>query len=144
MEYGTCRCGKRYHFMDNALYRDKEVEFMNIEKLYCNLHGDYAEAKARLMSDGLIEKFVLKFLADPSMQQLRDAIASGDLATAFRAVHTLKGVAANLSFSELRETASALTEQLRRGDGTVDDVLLMKVENAYKLVTDSIQKESGK
>ena len=48
------------------------------------------------------------------------------------------------SFSELRETASALTEQLRRGDGTVDDVLLMKVENAYKLVTDSIQKESGK
>ena len=116
---------------------------MNIEKLYCNLHGDYAEAKARLMSDGLIEKFVLKFLDDPSMQQLRDAIASGDLATAFRAVHTLKGVAANLSFSELRETASALTEQLRRGDGTVDDVLLMKVENAYKLVTDSIQKENS-
>lgn len=130
--------------MDNALYGDKEVEFMNLEELYKSLHGDYAEAKARLMSDGLIEKFVLKFLADPSMQQLRDAIASGDLATAFRAVHTLKGVAANLSFSELRETASALTEQLRRGDGTVDDVLLMKVENAYKLVTDSIQKESGK
>lgn len=130
--------------MDNALYRDKEVESMNLEELYKSLHGDYAEVKARLMSDRLVEKFVLKFPSDSSMQQLRDAIASGDLATAFRAVHTLKGVAANLSFSELRETASALTEQLRRGDGTVDDVLLMKVENAYKLVTDSIQKESGK
>lgn len=117
---------------------------MNLEELYKSLHGDYAEVKARLMSDRLVEKFVLKFPSDSSMQQLRDAIASGDLATAFRAVHTLKGVAANLSFSELRETASALTEQLRRGDGTVDDVLLMKVENAYKLVTDSIQKESGK
>ena len=117
---------------------------MNLEELYISLHGDYADAKARLMNDRLVEKFVLKFPSDPSMQQLREAVVSGDNAAAFRAVHTLKGVAANLSFSELRETASALTEQLRRGDGTVDDVLLMKVENAYKLVTDSIQKESGK
>ena len=40
---------------------------MNLEKLYKSLHGDYAEAKARLMSDRLVEKFVLKFPADPSV-----------------------------------------------------------------------------
>ena len=143
MEYGTCRCGKRYHFMDNALYRDKEVESMNLEELYKSLHGDYAEAKARLMSDRLVEKFVLKFLSDPSMQQLRDAIASGEHDVAFRAVHTLKGVAANLSFTELWKAASALTEQLRHSDGTVDETLLENLENAYRLVTDSIQKENS-
>ena len=44
--------------MDNALYRDKEVEAMNLEKLYKEIHGDYAEAKARLMNDRLVEKFV--------------------------------------------------------------------------------------
>ena len=128
--------------MDNALYRDKEVESMNLEELYNSLHGDYAEAKARLMSDRLVEKFVLKFPADPSMQQLRDAIASGDHDVAFRAVHTLKGVAANLSFTELWKAASALTEQLRLSDGTVDETLLKNLEDAYRLVTDSIQKEN--
>ena len=116
---------------------------MNLEKLYKSLHGDYAEAKARLMSDRLVEKFVLKFPADPSMQQLRDAIASGDHDVAFRAVHTLKGVAANLSFTELWKASSALTEQLRRCDGIVDETLLNNLENAYKLVTDSIQKENS-
>ncbi len=129
--------------MDNALYRDKEVESMNLEELYKSLHGDYAEAKARLMSDRLVEKFVLKFLSDPSMQQLRDAIASGEHDVAFRAVHTLKGVAANLSFTELWKAASALTEQLRHSDGTVDETLLENLENAYRLVTDSIQKENS-
>ena len=129
--------------MDNALYGDKEVEAMNLEKLYKEIHGDYAEAKARLMSDRLVEKFVLKFLTDPSMQQLRDAIASGDHDVAFRAVHTLKGVAANLSFTELWKAASALTEQLRHSDGTADETLLENLENAYRLVTDSIQKENS-
>lgn len=129
--------------MDNALYRDKEVESMNLEKLYKEIHGDYAEVKARLMNDRLVEKFVLKFPTDPSMQQLRDAIASGDHDVAFRAVHTLKGVAANLSFTELWRAASALTEQLRHSDGTVDETLLENLENAYRLVTDSIQKENS-
>ena len=125
--------------MDNALYGDKEVKFMNLEELYINLHGDYADAKARLMSDRLVEKFVLKFPSDPSMQELRDAVASGDNASAFRAVHTLKGVAANLSFTELRQAASDLTEQLRGCDRPADDELLKKLEDAYKLVIDSIK-----
>ena len=129
--------------MDNALYGDKEVEAMNLEKLYKEIHGDYAEAKARLMNDRLVEKFVLKFLSDPSMQQLRDAIASREHDVAFRAVHTLKGVAANLSFTELWKAASALTEQLRHSDGTVDETLLENLEDAYRLVTDSIQKENS-
>ena len=111
---------------------------MNLEELYINLHGDYADAKARLMSDRLVEKFVLKFPSDPSMQELRDAVASGDNASAFRAVHTLKGVAANLSFTELRKAASDLTEQLRGCDKPADEKLLRKVEDAYKLVIDSI------
>ena len=126
--------------MDNALYGDKEVKFMNLEELYISLHGDYADAKARLMNDRLVEKFVLKFPADPSMQQLRDAVASGDYALAFRAVHTLKGVAANLSFTELRKAASDLTEQLRGCDRPADEELLKKVEDAYELVIDSIKK----
>lgn len=126
--------------MDYALYRDKKVEFMTIEEKYICLHGDYVEAKNRLMNDRLVEKFALKFLSDPSMQQLRDAVVAGDNATAFRAVHTLKGVAANLAFTELRMAASELTEQMRNCDKPADADLLMKVEEAYKLVIDTLQK----
>lgn len=126
--------------MDYALYGDKKVEFMTIEEKYICLHGDYEEAKNRLMNDRLVEKFALKFLSDPSMQQLRDAVAAGDNATAFRAVHTLKGVAANLAFTELRMAASELTEQMRNCDKPADAELLMKVEDAYKLVIDTLQK----
>ena len=113
---------------------------MTIEEKYICLHGDYIEAKNRLMNDRLVEKFALKFLSDPSMQQLRDAVAAGDNATAFRAVHTLKGVAANLAFTELRMAASELTEQMRNCDKPADAELLMKVEEAYKLVIDTLQK----
>ena len=112
---------------------------MSLDELYRQLHGDYEEVKARLMSDRLVEKFVLKFPSDPSMQQLLDAVAAGDNASAFRAVHTLKGVAANLALTELRNAASALTEQLRSGDKPADEELLRKVEDAYKLVIDSIK-----
>ena len=115
---------------------------MNLEEVYSQIHGDYAEVKARLMSDRLVEKFVLKFPSDPSMQQLRDAVVAGDNAAAFRAVHTLKGVAANLAFSELREKASDLTEQLRSGENPADEQLLNKVEEAYKLVIESLGKLS--
>lgn len=113
---------------------------MTIEEKYICLHGDYEEAKNRLVNDRLVEKFALKFLSDPSMQQLRDAIAAGDNPTAFRAVHTLKGVAANLAFTELRMAASELTEQMRSCDKPADAELLRKVEDAYKLVIDTLQK----
>lgn len=107
---------------------------MNLEELYVALHGDYAEAKSRLMSDKLVGKFVMKFPADPSMQQLRDAVAAGDNATAFRASHTLKGVAANLAFTRLKDAASLLTEQMRGKDVPADEELLSKVEEAYDQV----------
>lgn len=111
---------------------------MTIEEIYGCLHGDYAEAKSRLMSDRLVEKFAMKFPSDPSMQQLRDAVAAGDNATAFRAVHTLKGVAANLAFTELRVAASELTEQMRGCDKPADAELLKKVEDAYSLVINTL------
>ena len=116
---------------------------MSIDELYRQLHGDYAEVKARLMSDRLVEKFVLKFPSDPSMQQLRDAVAAGDNASAFRAVHTLKGVAANLALTELRDAASALTEQLRRGDQPADEELLNRVEECYATIIGGLISYTG-
>ena len=105
---------------------------MTIEECYIQLHGDYADAKKRLMTDRLVEKFMLKFPADPTMQELVSAVAAGDIATSFRAVHTLKGVAANLAFTELQKAASELTEQLRDQKNQADPALYEKVQAAYQ------------
>lgn len=112
---------------------------MNLEELYAQLHGNYTEAKSRLMNDRLVEKFVVKFLSDSTYQQILDGIAAGDRESTFRAVHTLKGVAANLGFTELQQNASNLTEQLRDRQSDPDPVLLDKVKESYQLVVDTIK-----
>lgn len=86
---------------------------MTIEQCYAQMGGSFAEVSARLPSARLIEKFVRKFPEDPSYGQLKQALAENCLTDAFRAAHTLKGVAANLSFEPLRRSASEITELLR-------------------------------
>lgn len=107
---------------------------MTLEECYNKLHGSYEEAKTRLMNDRLIERFVLKFPDDPSMDALNDMVAAGENSAAFRAVHTLKGVAANLAFTELFQNASNLTEQLRDLKSEADPALLEAVRVSYDLV----------
>ena len=89
---------------------------MTIEQCYAQMGGSFAEVSARLPSTRLIEKFVRKFPEDPSYAQLKQALAGNCLTDAFRAAHTLKGVAANLSFEPLRQSASDITELLRHAE----------------------------
>lgn len=112
---------------------------MTLEECYNKLHGDYQEAQGRLMSDKLINRFILRFPSDPSMDALREMIAAKENASAFRAVHTLKGVAANLAFTELFKNASNLTEQMRDLVSEADPVLYANVEESYKLVIDTLK-----
>lgn len=111
---------------------------MTINECYTKLHGDYAEAKTRLMNDKLIERFILKFPDDPSMDALREMIEAGDNAAAFRAVHTLKGVAANLAFTQLFRDASNLTEQLRDLQHSADPELYRILQQTYDMVIDTL------
>lgn len=104
---------------------------MTISECYERLHGDYEDAKQRLMNDRLIDKFILKFPQDNSMTILREAVQAGNIEESFRGAHTLKGVSANLAFTELREAASVLTEQLRPLNSVADPTLFKKVEDCY-------------
>ena len=112
---------------------------MTLEECYNNLHGDYEEAKTRLMNERLIERFILKFPEDPSMGALLEMIEAGDNVAAFRAVHTLKGVAANLAFTQLFRDASNLTEQLRDLKSNPDPELVARLKVTYDLVISSLK-----
>ena len=78
-----------------------------------SIGGDYGEAKARFQNDERIVRFLNMFPGDDSMQNLTNAMNTGDTTTAFRAVHTLKGVALNLGFGSLAHASSQMTEALR-------------------------------
>ena len=87
---------------------------MAIKDIYEKTNGDYAGVVKRLGSENTVAHFVVRFLSDGSMNELNEAFAQKDVERAFRAAHTLKGVALNLGFTELGENAAVLTEILRK------------------------------
>lgn len=78
-----------------------------------SIGGGYGEAKARFQNDERIVRFLNMFPGDDSMQNLTNAMNTGDTTTAFRAVNTLKGVALNLGLGSLAHASSQMTEALR-------------------------------
>lgn len=110
---------------------------MTVEKFYEVIGGDYVGTKARLMTDERIVRFVNKFPADGSYQLLKDSLASGNVEEAFRAAHTIKGVAQNLGFTALFVSAEAVTEILRAGSLAVEDKM-PDLDVSYKRTIDGI------
>lgn len=112
---------------------------MNLKQLYETLNGDYDDVLTRLISESFVERLVLKFLSEDSFALLTEAMQKGDVETAFRAAHTLKGVAQNLGFTALGKSASELTEALRPRtfDGT--DELYRQVGIDYDLTVSALK-----
>lgn len=112
---------------------------MTIEELYVRIGGDYEAVIERLMKHSLVERFVVKFLDDKSYSNLKTALEEKDFVEAFRAAHTLKGVASNLSLVTLQNAASEVTEQLRNLEGNVDEQLIANLDEVYALVVSGIE-----
>lgn len=107
---------------------------MTIKECYEAMGGDYEDVLKRLMNEARIQKFALMFKKDPSMSQLTQAMDAGDVETAFRAAHTLKGICANLGFKSLFEVSYEITEALRAGDMEQAKVMWPDVQACYARV----------
>ncbi len=101
---------------------------MKIQDFYIKIGGDYNEVLSRLMNENMIKKFILKFKSDDSYKLLVESFEKEDYKTAFRAVHTLKGVCSTLGFGNLYKISFDLTEELRNWDS-------IDYENASRLMT---------
>lgn len=86
---------------------------MNLEECYNKIGANYKDLVQRLGSKEFAELFAKKFLDDDSFTNLERALAAQNAEEAFRAVHTLKGVAQNLSLENLYRVSFSLTENLR-------------------------------
>ena len=115
---------------------------MNSKNFYDSIGGSYEDVMQRLGSDSLIERFVKMFPSDESYANLCKAMDEKNWSEVFGASHTLKGICANLSFKNLYEAASTLTEDVRNGSPSekVHDYF-DKVCAEYKIVMDSLKSE---
>lgn len=86
---------------------------MTLKEAYESVESNYDNVLKRLGSEGMIKRFAVKFIDDPTFGELKNALAAGDGESAFRAAHTMKGICLNLGFDKLYEVSAALTEQLR-------------------------------
>lgn len=112
---------------------------MTLQECYEKLGGDFAAVSSRLPSEKFIQKYVLKFADDKTMELLETSWEGGNFDEAFRAAHTIKGMCQNLSFTRLEKSSSALTEALRGGKSPEAEGLFMKVREDYALTADTIK-----
>lgn len=106
-----------------------------IKKL--SLHGMNAkDAMSRFMGDEeLFELCFKQFSHDKGFERLENALAAGDYDSAFKAAHSLKGVAGNLGLESLFELLSELVETLRRKeyDADIDGMYQSIVKHSREL-----------
>jgi HPt (histidine-containing phosphotransfer) domain-containing protein len=74
------------------------------------------EGLKRVISNSrLYVKLLGKFKDDLSFNEIKEAIKDGDMAKAQSATHTLKGLTANLSLTELYKQCMELESQIKAG-----------------------------
>ncbi|MDE5721124.1 MAG: Hpt domain-containing protein [Clostridia bacterium] len=112
---------------------------MTLENFYEIIGGDYAGTKSRFLTDERIARFTAKFPADESFSNLEKAIAENNVEEAFRAAHTLKGVAGNLGFTALFEISQTVTEILRGGSLDIS-AHMPELKRLYTLTVENIAK----
>lgn len=78
---------------------------------------NYADALERFGgNEALYARLAVKYANDPHFAALEEALTADDTERAFSEAHALKGVAGNLSFAALYNTATKACEDLRAGD----------------------------
>ena len=106
---------------------------MLLQECYKKLGADFDGVLQRMAGkESLVLRFALKFLNDTSFQELKEALENEDYETAFRASHTLKGVASNLGFTKIFDAGSRLTEELRDGKKPENDNNFVELSAAYE------------
>lgn len=102
---------------------------------------NWSDINDRFMGkEALIEKFMFKFLKDPSFGQLTECLQNKDVEEAFKACHTLKGVMGNLGLDGFKKPVLELTETLRAGSLDGADSLYSQIDVKYHALIEILEK----
>lgn len=113
---------------------------MKLKELYDQIGEDYEMVLKRLMNnEGLLKKYLVKFIDDQNFNDLERAIEAGTFEEVLAKAHTLKGVSSNLGLKPLYETSAAIVEAVRKGDKQAAAEFFEKLkpdyENVIKLIS---------
>lgn len=111
---------------------------MTVREFYDVIQGSYDDFLGRIGTEERAAKYIRMFKMDPTFSELNAAIEVGDIPTAFRAVHTLKGLSANLAMTALHESSVVLTEIFRNYSGQDYEAALADVREKYNIVIAAI------
>lgn len=111
---------------------------MTLKEFYTKTEADYDKVIRRLVSEKMALKYIKKFPDDCHFKQLRNAILEEDFETAYRAVHTLKGLCLSLGFITLSKPVIALTEELRAGITKNAKSYFLLIEKEYTAIINMI------
>ena len=104
---------------------------MNLKDCYTKFGGDFDEVLGRLRREQTVQKFVYKFLDDKSFHLFEASMRDKNYEEALRAVHTLKGVCQNLSFTRLFKSSSLVTKALKENDWNTAIDMIPKLSMDY-------------
>lgn len=94
---------------------------------------DVDDALGRFMgNEGLLERFLKKFLDDENYEKLKEAVKNGDVENMITASHTLKGVCGNLSMTELFTLFDRQVKELRAGNTDSAITLMNEIDISYQ------------
>lgn len=112
----------------------------NDQMAYLQRYGiDYAEAMDRFGgNEDLFVRLATKYLNDPHFRALEAAMAEGDAAAGEREAHSLKGVAGNLSFTQLYDLATRITDALRSDDLAGAQALMPELKQSHEAVVEAL------
>ncbi len=118
------------HLPQTALLRDRLKGQADIDAGLNRLRGN-----ERLFIT-LLRNFAddYKGIAD----QIRDMLIAGDTDNARKAIHTVKGLAGNLSATLLHETVIELEKAVKENPSVMPDDLLTRTEHALKRIIDAL------
>jgi len=85
------------------------------------------EGTKRVMNNAkLYAKLLGKFKDDPNLKELEAAMGVGDMEKAKTSVHTLKGLAANLSLTELYKQSLEMEAQIKADSVNPNQLEILK------------------
>ena len=114
---------------------------MNIQEFYDSIDESYENVSSRMMGNQkLVEKFVRKFLDDPTYEQIKEAVDMVDDYEILRTTHTMKGIASNLEFTHLQQKSAKAVDMIRAGQREEVLPVIGEIEKEYQKVIEQIQK----
>lgn len=101
---------------------------------------DYVDAMDRMDDNpDFYKKLAMKYLTNDQYVDLVAAMEVKDFDAGYKAAHTLKGVAGNLSFATLYKAATAVSNALKEGEYQAAEKLMPEVEAAHKKVLEGLE-----